>query len=57
MINAVALETLQLSSEEPPSEIVDGLAVNEVIVGSPPNGQLIHDASKSGNGNMRAMSK
>jgi len=57
MIRAVALETLQLSTEELPSDIVSGLAVNEFMVGRPPNGQLIHDASKSGRGSIRAMSK
>jgi len=47
MIKAVALDTFQLSSEELPSEIVVGLAVKEFIVGTPPNGQLMHDASRS----------
>jgi hypothetical protein len=58
MINAVALDTLQLRTEELPDETVVGLAVNEFTVGAlPPNGQLIHDASKSGRGSMRAISK
>jgi len=57
MIKAVALDTLQLSTEELPSDTVPGLAANELIVGTPPNGQLIHDASKSGSGSIRAMIK
>jgi len=58
MINAVALDTLQLRTEELPAEIVAGLAVNEVTEGAPPpKGQAIHDASKSGRGNIRAISK
>jgi hypothetical protein len=58
MINAVALDTLQLSMEELPDEMVVGLAANEFTVGAPPpNGQLIQDASKSGMAITRATSK
>jgi len=57
MIRAVALVTLQLSTEELPPDIMVGLAVNEFIVGRPPNGQLTHDTSQSGNVKIRAISK
>jgi hypothetical protein len=58
MISALALDTLQLSTEVLPDEMVVGLAVNEFTVGAPPpNGQLIHDASRSGRDSTRAISK
>ena len=57
MIKAVALDTLQLSSEELPTVNVLGLAEKEFMVGRPPNGQLMHDVSKSGSANMSAKSK
>jgi len=57
MIRAVAFETLQMSSEEPPSDIESGLAVNELIVGTPANGKPAHDASKSGSAIERERSK
>jgi len=58
MISALALDTLQLSTEELPDEMVVGLAVNEFTVGAPPpNGQLMHDASKSGRVSTRTTSK
>lgn len=56
-IKAVALDTLQLSSDELPSDMVVGLAVKEFTVGTPPNGRLTHDASKSGIANISAKSK
>jgi hypothetical protein len=57
IIKAVAFETLQISSEEAPSDTSVGLAVNEFTVGRPPNGRLMHDASKSGSASTSAITR